>query len=180
MADANERTFEFKTRLEHEKGYYSISIPASVSRAIGKRGPVPVIATVNRTVEVRASIVPCGGGRHRLQLNARTRGDANAEPGDRLAIVLRVDEHPVADPTPPDLARALRDLDLLGAFERMPVGKRNHILHWIEQAVADRTREKRIDMTIEVTMRAREREHDRTSAAAKKRRRGGTGSGATS
>jgi hypothetical protein len=162
------RQFKFITRLEREKGYYSISIPAAVSRAIGKRGPVPVVATVNRTVEVRASIVPCGGGRHRLQLNARARGDANVEPGDRLAIELRVDENPIADPTPPDLERALRDHDLLGAFERFPVGKRNHILHWIEEAAADRTREKRIDMAVEVAMRASEKEHDRRAAKATK------------
>jgi hypothetical protein len=174
---AKARTFEFTTRLDHEKGYYSISIPASVSRAIRKRGPVPVVATVNRAVEVRASIVPCGGGRHRLQLNARARGDAGVVPGDRLAVVLRVDEHPVADPTPADLSRALRDLDLLDTFDRFPVGKRNHILHWIEAAVADRTREKRIDMTVEVAMRAREREHDRAAA---KRARGGAGRRSTS
>ncbi|SRR5258706_3072942 len=176
MKKSTGHTFEFSPRLEREKGYYSILIPASVSRAIGKRGPVPIIATVNRKVEVRASIVPCGGGRHRLQLNARARGDANAAPGDRLAIALRVDDHPVADPTPPDLARALRNLDLLDAFDRLPVGKRNHILHWIEEAVADRTREKRIDMTVEIAMCAREKEHDR-AAAAKKR---GGGRDATS
>jgi hypothetical protein len=164
MAKSAARTFEFRARLERDKGYYSISIPASVSRAIGKRGPVPVVATVNRSIEVRASIVPCGGGRHRLQLNARARGDADAAPGDTLAVALRVDENPVADPTPPDLERALRDQDVLGAFERLPVGKRNHILHWIEEAVADRTREKRIDKTVEVATRAREKEHDRAVA----------------
>jgi len=169
------RRFKFTTKLEHEKAYYFISVPVSVSRAIGKRGPVPIVATVNRVAEVRASIVPCGGGRHRLQLNARTREQAEAQPGDRLAVVLRVDENPVADPTPPDLDRALRNHDVLGAFERMPVGKRNHILHWIEEAVADRTREKRIDMTIEVAMRASEKEHDRAANAAKKKKTSNSG-----
>jgi Domain of unknown function (DUF1905)/Bacteriocin-protection, YdeI or OmpD-Associated len=160
--------FRFAARLEHEKGYYFISIPASVSRAIGKRGPVPVIAVVKGTVEIRASIVPCGGGRHRLQLNTRARGDAEARPSDRLAIVLRVDENPIADPTPADLERALRDHDVLGAFERLPVGKRNHILHYVEEAVAERTRDKRIDMTVEVAMRAAEKEHDRAARALRK------------
>ncbi len=170
MIPTSGRTYEFTARLERDKNYYSVLVPAAVSRAIGKRGPVPVVAQVKRTVVVRASIVPCGGGRHRLQLNARARSDAEAKPGDRLAIELRVDENPLADPMPLDLERALRDLDALGSYERFPVGKRNHIQHWIEEAVAERTRQKRIDMAVEVALRAREKEHDRAAAAKKANR----------
>src|ERR1019366_1559878 len=102
----------FTTRLERPAGswFHLIMIPASVSRATGKRGPVPVVALVNGLAEVRASIVPCGGGRHRLLINARARGEARVVAGDRVRIVLRVDENPVADPVPPDLA--------LGASEK--------------------------------------------------------------
>jgi hypothetical protein len=160
-----DRAFQFTARLERVRTLYGVAIPAAVSRAIGRRGPVPVVAKVNGIATVQASIVPRGGGRHWLRLNARTRADVKAKIGAPLKLVLRVDDHPLAKPTPPDLARALRDLDLVATFERFPVGKRNHIIQWIEDAVADRTREKRIDMTIEVTLRAREKEHDRTTRA---------------
>src|SRR5438270_4075994 len=77
--------FAFSPRLEQvpRGGPYYVSIPASVSRAIGRRGIVPVVASVNGVAEVRASIVPCGGGRHRLRLNAATRDAADAKLGNR-------------------------------------------------------------------------------------------------
>src|SRR5438445_10951349 len=83
---------QFFARLEHLGGIYAISIPARVTKAIGKRGNVPVIALVNGIAEVRASLKPCGGGRHRLQLNAAARRLAQAETGARLAIGPRVHE----------------------------------------------------------------------------------------
>ncbi len=109
MTAAAARTFEFSVKLERAPNapFYSIAIPASVSRALGKRGPIPIIALVNGRAELRASLVPVGGGRHRLQLPARVRRDAKAEAGDRLAIALRFDDNPVAERTPEDLADAL-------------------------------------------------------------------------
>ena len=86
--------------------------------------------------------------------------------------MLQIDENPVADPTPPDLASALRRLDVLEHFERMPVGKRNHIVQYIEEAVAETTREKRIEMAVEQALRASEKEYDRAARAAKKRGEG--------
>ena len=168
MTKASSRTFEFTARLERPAGswFHLIMIPASVSRATGKRGPVHVVARVNGLAEVRASIVPVGGGRHRLLINARARGEAKVEAGDRVKIVLRIDDNPAADPTPPDLASELRRLDVLDAFERLPIGKRNHIIQWIDAAVADATREKRIDLTVEVALAASEKEADRATAAA--------------
>ena len=149
--------FAFETPLLRSPGYYGIVIPADVSRAIDRRGPVPVIATIDGAVEVRASLVPGGGGRHRLQLNARVREEARVQPGQRLHIVLRVDEAPRAEPTPADLERALRRENLLDTFVQFPVGKRSHIIHWIDEAVSEETRDRRIAKTLEVTRKRRMR-----------------------
>jgi hypothetical protein len=46
----------------------------------------------------------------------------------------------------------------------------NYSLLWIEKAAKEATRMKRIAMTVEVTLRAREKRDDRV--AAKRRRRG--------
>lgn len=163
MSHAAAKVFTFSTPLlKTPKGtFYWISIPASVSRDIRRRGPVPVISTINEATELRASLVPIGGGRHRLQLNARVRGEAGIEPGDRVKVVLRVDENPQAEPTPPDLVQALRENDAFDAFERFPAGRRSHIVRWIEEAVADRTREKRIAKTVEVALQKVEAQQDR-------------------
>jgi hypothetical protein len=157
------RGFAFSPRLEQVPGGgpYYVSIPTDVSRAIGRRGIVPVVASVNGVVEVRASMVPCGGGRHRLRLNAATRDAADAKLGGRLSVHLRVDDSPVADPVPGDLAHALREVDAFDAFRRMPVGRQNHILGWLEAAVKEATRDKRVAQIVEAALAWREDPRDR-------------------
>lgn len=157
------REFAFSPRLEQVPGGgpYFVSIPANVSRAIGRRGIVPVVASVNGVAEVRASMVPCGGGRHRLRLNAAARDAAGAKPGRRLSVLLKVDDDPVADPVPANLAHALREVDAFDAFRAMPVGRQNHILHWLEAAVKEATRERRVARIVEGSLAWREDPRDR-------------------
>jgi hypothetical protein len=164
--------FHFKSRLQRPAGswYTFIDIPATVSRATGKRGPVPVIVLVNGTAEVRASIVPCGDGRHQLMIHTRARTEAGVEAGDRIDIALRIDEDQVGYPIPEDLAHELRRHDVFEAYQRLPVGKRNHIVRTIEEAAAETTREKRIDKTVEIALAASEREFDRAAKKAAKKR----------
>jgi hypothetical protein len=162
-AAASPRVFTFASPLEQIPGGgpFFVSIPASVSQAIGRRGIVPIVATVNDVAEVRASMIPCGGGRHRLRLNATTREAVDAKLGRRLSVRLKVDENPVAEPVPGDLARALRDVNALDAFQRMPVGRQNHILAWLAAAVREATREKRIAQIVEGALAWREDPRDR-------------------
>jgi hypothetical protein len=140
---------------------YVLEIPQRVSSAIGRRGPVPIVATLGGTVELQASLVPMGGGRHRLQLNGRTRGELDIRPGDRVRVVLLVPEKPPVLPLPSELAAALREADLEESFSGLPVGKQNYIILWIEEAVRPQTREKRVATTVEVAFRARERAFER-------------------
>jgi hypothetical protein len=158
-----EHAFAFSPRLEQIPGGgpYYVSIPAAVSKAIGRRGIVPVVASVNGVAEVHASMIPCGGGRHRLRLNAATRDAADAKLGGRLSLRLWVDENPVPEPVPADLARALRDVDAFDAFRRMPVGRQNHILRWLETAVKEATRERRLVQIGEGALAWREDPRDR-------------------
>ncbi|HEY3818176.1 MAG TPA: YdeI/OmpD-associated family protein [Polyangiaceae bacterium] len=157
------RAFAFSPRLEQVPGGgpYYVSIPAAVTKAIGRRGIVPVVATVNGVAEVHASMVPCGGGRHRLRLNALARDAAGAVLGGRVSMRMHVDENPAADPVPGDLARSLRDMDVFEAFRQMPVGRQNHILRWLEAAVREETREKRIAQIVESALAWREDPRDR-------------------
>jgi hypothetical protein len=152
----------FRARLEQRPGGgpFYVAVPAAVSRAAGKRGNVPVVAVVNGRAEFRASLVPSGGGRHILRLNATTRAQAGAELGARVGIELAFDENPTADPMPPDLADALREAGVLEIYRAFPAGKQNHILHWIEKSAREETRAKRIAMAVEVAESARERKAD--------------------
>jgi hypothetical protein len=102
-----------------------------------------------------------GGGRHWLPLNARIRGELGIELGDPVRVLLLVPEKPPTLPLPADLALALREGDLRESFSALPVGKQNHIILWIEEAVRPETRKKRVAQAIEVAFRARERAYDR-------------------
>jgi hypothetical protein len=167
-ASAGQRRFDFTvslTKLERGAPVYVLEIPADVTAAIGRRGPVPILATLNEAVEIQQSLVPMGGGRHWLQLNARTRQELEIEPGDPVRVELLVPEKPPAPILPEDLRSALREVDLQETFLKLPVGKQNHIVLWIEEAARPETREKRVRTAVDVAMRARERAFDRGNRA---------------
>ena len=118
---------------------YGLEIPERVSGAIGRRGPVPILATLNESVEVQLVSFPWVGVGIVL-LNARTRGELQVELGDRVRVVLVVPEEPPRFPMPADLRQALNEVGLRDTFESFPVGKQNHIILWIEEAARPRTR----------------------------------------
>ena len=136
---------------------YAVWIPEEVSAAIEKRGPVPILATVNGAVEVQSSLVPMGGGKRRLGLNAKVRGALGIEPGDKVRVRVRVPEKFPKPKIPAELRGILREYDLLKTFEAFPLGKQRHILEWVGKAAHENTREKRIVKTIEVTQKAKDR-----------------------
>jgi hypothetical protein len=153
------KTYRFEARIERSGGVYAVAIPQGVSLHIGKRGSVPVIATVKGpagATEVRASIVPTGGGRHKLRLNAVARETIGGRVGERVRLAVRVDTAPKAEPMSDDLAVALDEAGVRADFSKMPVGRQNHILAWIEKAVREETRAKRVAKTVEVTCAWRE------------------------
>ncbi|MGB2666448.1 MAG: YdeI/OmpD-associated family protein [Candidatus Acidiferrum sp.] len=129
-----------------------------------RRGPVPIVAALNGTAEIQASLVPLGGGRHRLQLNQRTRRELDIAPGERVRVALTVPEKPPVLAMPKELRSALKENDLQETFLRFPAGKQNHIIQWIEEAAHPQTTERRVAKTIEVTFRARERSYERKKA----------------
>lgn len=66
-----------------------------------------------------------------------------------------------AIPIPPDLAEALREDGVLADWESVPPGRRLYLVKWIDQAVQEATRAKRIAVAVEVSVARRERRVDR-------------------
>lgn len=143
---------------------YCVVLPAEVSRTIGVRGRVPVVARVARRAPFRSTLVPAGGGTHRMFLNGETRRAAGAKVGDDVAVEVMVDFAPREVPIPDDLARSLREEGVLADWNSMPAGKRQHILDWIEEAVHDVTREKRVAKAVAEAWTRREKRIDRRRA----------------
>jgi Domain of unknown function (DUF1905) len=102
-------TFTFETKLVRVGTLYGVDVPAAVSSTIGVRGYVPVTGNINGALPFSASLVPRGGGRHRILLNADLRAKARLALGRQLRMELCVDDDPPQWATPDDLADALRD-----------------------------------------------------------------------
>jgi hypothetical protein len=152
----------FSAKLARFSTLYGVDVPLAVSRAVG-RAATPVEVRLRRGAPFLATLVPAGGGRHRLFFNGEVREAAGVKPGDRIAVTLTADPalRTREVPIPPDLTEALRDEGVLDAWESMPPGKREHILRWIEQAVHETTRTKRIVRAVEEALAQREKRIDR-------------------
>jgi hypothetical protein len=125
-----------------------VDVPQRVSRAFGKRGYVPVTGTLNGCA-IRATLVPKGGGRHRLYLNGDMRRRASVEVGDRVDLVLGLDTQPRSVPMPKELAAALRQNRNAGAaFEALPVSRQKEILVYLNWLKRPETLKRNIDKII--------------------------------
>lgn len=151
-------TYSFSARIVRLGPLYSVDVPAAVSRSVGVRGQVSVLVRANDGAPYHGTLLPRGDGRHRMFVNHEARGGAGA--GSRIKLELRVEKRVREVIIPEDLQTALRDEGVLGAWESLPPGKREHILRWIEEAVHELTREKRIARAVEEALARHERNID--------------------
>lgn len=112
-----------------------VAVPGRVSRAFARRGYAPVKGTLNR-FPIQATLVPVGGGRHRLYLNTEMRRGAGVEVGDTVRVSIQIDPGPREVPVPPELAGALRkDKTAARAFAALiPSHRRDYLLYlnWLK------------------------------------------------
>ena len=152
--------YAFTTELVRVDREYFVVIPERVSKAIGVRGRVPAIVRFGRAGEFRGTLMPRGGGRHFVSVNAETRRAAGTEPGDGVRVVVQPDFGPRKVPIPEDLSLALREEEVLADWESLPPGKREHIIKWVEKAVHETTRAKRVERAVQVAHVRREKRVD--------------------
>jgi hypothetical protein len=113
---------------------------------------IPVIAIVNGC-SARATLVPAGAGRYRLQLNTALRKAAQADTGDVVSVELRLDRAPRTLPVPPDLRAGLKlHPKAWKAFEALAPGHRRQFIQWYDSAKAPETRRRRLERAIDVLL----------------------------
>ena len=121
----------------------AVDVPASVSEAFGLRGHVPVVGTADGA-ELIATLVPVGGGRHRLFLNGVVRGAIGKGAGDSVEIRIRFDRSDRTLEAPADLRAALAEDGASGAWEALAPSRRKECLVWLADAKREQTRAARI------------------------------------
>jgi hypothetical protein len=126
-----------------------VDVPERVSKAFGRRGSVPVEATLHEHT-FRVTLVPRGGGQHRLLINGEMRKAAGVDTGDTVHIALRIDTKPRDISVPEDLREALRAVSGAGkAFDGLAPSHRKELLRWVLDAKRPETRARRIRRVIE-------------------------------
>jgi len=153
------KQLSFQAKLENwAKGmdYCAVPVPASITKALGTKAAVLVMARVNDSKPFKVSLFPAGGGQHYIRIKAKVREETKTKVGDRIRIRFTVLDR--ADVTiPADLAAALRAERLTDEFKALPPGRQNFIIRRIDEAAKPETREKRIQEATVEAHRGREK-----------------------
>jgi hypothetical protein len=136
---------QFTARIYKLAMNYCVDVPAEVSRALSPDYHVPVAVTAGgHTVATR--LVPRGGGRHRLFLDATLREAAGAGRGDEVTVTLVLTTRSREPPVPDDLRAALGDVEgAAEAFAGLTSAQRTGMLRWLAEARRPETRARRIE-----------------------------------
>src|SRR4030095_12024209 len=130
------KQLSFQAKLENwaeGMDYCAVPVPASVTQALGTKGPVLVMARVNDSEPFKVSLFPTGGGQHYIRIKAKVLKETKTKTGDRVRMRFTVlDRADVTIPT--DLLKALRADGVADAFKSPPPGKQNFIIRRIELA----------------------------------------------
>ncbi|MGD0737076.1 MAG: YdeI/OmpD-associated family protein [Terracidiphilus sp.] len=126
-----------------------LPIPFSVPEVFGRKGQVPVRATINGFT-FRNSLMPRAGV-HILGVGKDILAAASASTGDTVEVELAFDDAPRTVAVPADLQAALaRHPAQAKAFDEFSYSHKKEYVDWIESAKKPETRLKRIEKAIEV------------------------------
>jgi hypothetical protein len=142
--------------------YCAVRVPASITEALGTKGPVLVLARVNGSEPFQVSLFPVGGGQHYIRIKAKVRQETNTKTGDRVLVRFTVLDRADAE-VPDDLLQALTAEGMTASFKSLPPGKRNFIIRKIDEAVKPETRQKRIQEAVVAAHGRRESVSDKDS-----------------
>ena len=121
-----------------------LAIPFNVQEVFGRKGQVPVHATING-VAFRNSLMPRAGV-HILGVGKDILASASANPGDTVHVELALDDAPRTVAIPADLESALAKSPAHHqAFAALAYSHKKEYVDWIESAKKPETRQARIE-----------------------------------
>jgi hypothetical protein len=141
-----------------------------LAQTAGKKKPVrvPAVAIVNGC-SAPTTLMPAGGGRYRIQLNATLRKAARADAGDAVTVELKLDRASREKPVPADLRLALKENAVAReAFEALAAGRRREFIKWFDSAKSADARIRRLGRAIDYLLqRSLSRKSKRTPSRQK-------------
>lgn len=152
------QTLSFDARLENwaeGMDYCAVAVPADITRALGTKGPVLVMARVNDSKPFKVSLFPVGGGKHFIRIKAKVRSETRTQTGDHIRIRITVLDRADVQ-IPDDVRQALEVASATDDFAALPPGKRNFLLRRIDEVARAETRVKRIGEAVQAAQKSRE------------------------
>jgi antitoxin component of MazEF toxin-antitoxin module len=122
-----------------------IEFPYDLKETFGVGNLVPFKATFDGKTVYRGSLAKMGGPSAMVLLRKDVRAQIGKEPGDKVEVVLELDDTPREVEIPADAKKALKDAGLLEGFEKMAYTHRKEYIRWIEEAKRPETRTNRIE-----------------------------------
>lgn len=140
--------FDAPIRLNPGGGAY-FEFPFDVEELYGVRGRVPMKATYDG-IAYRGSLAKMGPGCHLVPILKEIRERLGKSEGDLVHVTVELDDAPRTVEVPADAKAALRDADLLAAFERLSFTHRREHVMAIDQAKRPETRQRRVSGMIDM------------------------------
>jgi len=133
----------FEGTLKQEGSGTLLEVPFDVRAAFGK-ARAPVRGTVNG--HPFRTTVAVYGGRYFLGFRREIREAAGFGDGDRLSVVLELDDEPRTVDLPAELEAVLAaDSEARAAFDRLSYTHRREYAEWVSGAKRDETRRARME-----------------------------------
>src|ERR1019366_9420683 len=159
---AKRESFTFKAKIGRTWILYTVDVPMRVSQALGAKGKVPVVFSLEGSTPRKTTLAPRGDGGHRLHVHGESRRQVGAKEGDTVTIVLSRDTDPPGVAIlPPDLAEALREAGVLETFRTMGPAMQRELVAYVEKAKRDETRARYVARIVERASEEREKRIDR-------------------
>jgi hypothetical protein len=122
-----------------------ISIPGDVAAQLGLGG-MPKIQAVIAGAPYRGSLRPMGDGTYSLGVLKSIQAGAGVGAGDRITVLLELDNAPRTVDVPADLARVLaKDKRAAAAWEKLSFTNKKELAGSLESAKKPETRERRLN-----------------------------------
>ena len=136
-----------------------VDVPDEIARELQKQARarkdyakskyIPVVAVIGGK-SARTTIVPAGGGRHRMQINTAQRKAARVDWGDLVNVELRIDLASRRLSVPADLRVALASHPRARrGFDALPPGHRRQFLLWLAGAKRVEGRRKQLERALD-------------------------------
>jgi hypothetical protein len=130
-------------------GWTYIEVPADIADKLmpGNKKSFRVKGKLDRFAITGIALLPMGGGRFIMPLNAAIRKGIHKKKGSMLEVQLQVDHKPYEINA--DLMDCLKDEPAaLKHFQSLARGHRNYFSKWIESAKTSQTKAKRIALAV--------------------------------